>query len=380
MVICMENEKRDKIIIQTSIIGIIGNLILVIFKAFVGFLANSISIINDAINNLTDALSSVITLIGTKLAGKRANKKHPLGFGRIEYITSSIIASLIIFAGCTAIYESIESIIDHFKNKTMPLFSLTSLIIIASAIIVKVLLGLFFKKRAKITESDALNSSGTDALFDSVLSLSTLIAALLAYFFHIYIEGYLGIILGLFILRSGIVAIKESLSSIVGERYDPKYISTIKRSIQEIKGVYGVYDVILNSYGPHKSIGSCHIGVEDNMQAKDIQYLERQIAEMVYQKFGIIMTIGIYALNEKLECSRMIKKDLIKILKEYDTVLQMHGFYVDEEKKVCNFDLVISFDDKNPINTKDKIKEEIEKLHKDYKFEVIFDVDFSLSE
>lgn len=376
----MENEKRDKIIIQTSIIGIIGNLILVIFKAFVGFLANSISIINDAINNLTDALSSVITLIGTKLAGKRANKKHPLGFGRIEYITSSIIASLIIFAGCTAIYESIESIIDHFKNKTMPLFSLTSLIIIASAIIVKVLLGLFFKKRAKITESDALNSSGLDALFDSVLSLSTLIAALLAYFFHIYIEGYLGIILGLFILRSGIVAIKESLSSIVGERYDPKYISTIKRSIQEIKGVYGVYDVILNSYGPHKSIGSCHIGVEDNMQAKDIQYLERQIAEMVYQKFGIIMTIGIYALNEKLECSRMIKKDLIKILKEYDTVLQMHGFYVDEEKKVCNFDLVISFDDKNPINTKDKIKEEIEKLHKDYKFEVIFDVDFSLSE
>lgn len=376
----MENEKRDKIIIQTSIIGIIGNLILVIFKAFVGFLANSISIINDAINNLTDALSSVITLIGTKLAGKRANKKHPLGFGRIEYITSSIIASLIIFAGCTAIYESIESIIDHFKNKTMPLFSLTSLIIIASAIIVKVLLGLFFKKRAKITESDALNSSGTDALFDSVLSLSTLIAALLAYFFHIYIEGYLGIILGLFILRSGIVAIKESLSSIVGERYDPKYISTIKRSIQEIKGVYGVYDVILNSYGPHKSIGSCHIGVEDNMQAKDIQYLERQIAEMVYQKFGIIMTIGIYALNEKLECSRMIKKDLIKILKEHDTVLQMHGFYVDEEKKVCNFDLVISFDDKNPINTKDKIKEEIEKLHKDYKFEVIFDVDFSLSE
>jgi cation diffusion facilitator family transporter len=376
----MEKEKRDKIIIQTSIIGIIGNLILVIFKAFVGFLANSISIINDAINNLTDALSSVITLIGTKLAGKRANKKHPLGFGRIEYITSSIIASLIIFAGGTAIYESIESIIDHFKNKTMPLFSLTSLIIIASAIIVKVLLGLFFKKRAKITESDALNSSGTDALFDSVLSLSTLIAALLAYFFHIYIEGYLGIILGLFILRSGIVAIKESLSSIVGERYDPKYISTIKRSIQEIKGVYGVYDVILNSYGPHKSIGSCHIGVEDNMQAKDIQYLERQIAEMVYQKFGIIMTIGIYALNEKLECSRMIKKDLIKILKEYDTVLQMHGFYVDEEKKVCNFDLVISFDDKNPINTKDKIKEEIEKLHKDYKFEVIFDVDFSLSE
>lgn len=376
----MENEKRDKIIIQTSIIGIIGNLILVIFKAFVGFLANSISIINDAINNLTDALSSVITLIGTKLAGKRANKKHPLGFGRIEYITSSIIASLIIFAGCTAIYESIESIIDHFKNKTMPLFSLTSLIIIASAIIVKVLLGLFFKKRAKITESDALNSSGLDALFDSVLSLSTLIAALLAYFFHIYIEGYLGIILGLFILRSGIVAIKESLSSIVGERYDPKYISTIKRSIQEIKGVYGVYDVILNSYGPHKSIGSCHIGVEDNMQAKDIQYLERQIAEMVYQKFGIIMTIGIYALNEKLECSRMIKKDLIKILKEHDTVLQMHGFYVDEEKKVCNFDLVISFDDKNPINTKDKIKEEIEKLHKDYKFEVIFDVDFSLSE
>ncbi len=376
----MEKENRDKIIIRTSLIGIFGNIILVIFKAIVGFISNSISIINDAINNLTDALSSVITLVGTKLANKRPNKKHPLGFGRVEYITSSIIACLILFAGGTAIYESINSIIDHFKNQTMPEFSISSLIIIGVAILIKIFLGLYFCFKSRKTNSDALKASGIDSLFDSILSVSTLIAALIAYFFNIYVEGYLGIILGIFILKSGIEAIKESLSSIVGERFDPKYIQEIKRTIQEVKGVFGVYDVILNSYGPDKSIGSCHIGVEDKMSAKEIQKLERDISTLIFDKYQIVMTIGIYALNEELKCSKMIKKDLLNILNNYPTVIQMHGFYVDEVNHICNFDLVISFDDEAPLETCNKIKKEIEDLHNDYFFDVIFDVDFSLSD
>ena len=160
---------REKQIIKTSFVGIFVNILLVGFKAFVGILASSIAIIMDAVNNLTDALSSLITIIGTKLAGKKPNKKHPYGYGRIEYLTSSLIAFIILFAGFTAIYESIKSLIDGQK----PSYDTTSIIIISVAIVVKLLLGLYFRYVGKKVESDALKASGLDALFDSILSLST---------------------------------------------------------------------------------------------------------------------------------------------------------------------------------------------------------------
>ena len=205
------NELREKEIIKTSFIGIIGNFFLVAFKAFVGIIAGSISIIMDAVNNFTDALSSIITIIGTKLSNKKPNKKHPYGYGRIEYITSTLIAMLILFAGCMAVYESIESIIDYFNNGTMPSFEIYSIIIIASAILIKVGIGLVFKGKGKKLDSDALKASGMDALFDSILSTATLVGMFIAKYANLYVEGYLGIVIGLFIIRSGFEVLKESM-------------------------------------------------------------------------------------------------------------------------------------------------------------------------
>ena len=183
----INKNTREKEIIKTSFIGIIGNFFLVIFKAFVGIIAGSIAIIMDAVNNFTDALSSIITIIGTKLASKKPNKKHPYGYGSIEYITSTLIAMLILFAGAMAIYESIKSIIDYFQNGTMPTFEIYSIIIIASAIVVKVLIGLFFRNKGKKIDSDALSASGMDALFDSILSTSTLVGIFIAKYASFYI-------------------------------------------------------------------------------------------------------------------------------------------------------------------------------------------------
>ena len=203
---------REKEIVKTSVVGIAGNVVLVAFKAFVGFLAGSVAIIMDAVNNLTDALSGIITIVGTKLAGKRPDKKHPYGYGRIEYLTSTLIAVLILFAGGMAVFESIQSIIDHFQNGAMPAFEIYSIVIVAAAIGAKVAIGLFFKKRGATIDSEALKASGTDALFDSVLSTATLVGVLVAKFAGVYIEGYLGILIGLFILKSGVGVLAESLS------------------------------------------------------------------------------------------------------------------------------------------------------------------------
>ena len=375
----MDEKTREKEIIKTSIVGIIGNIILVMFKAFVGIIANSVSIIMDAINNFTDALSSIITIIGTKLSGKKPDKKHPYGYGRIEYLTSTLIALLILFAGAMAIYESIKSIIDHYQNGTMPSFEIYSIIIVAGAILIKVSIGLFFRHKGNKINSDALKASGMDALFDSILSSATLIGIILAKFANIYVEGFLGIIIGLFILKSGLGVLIESLSLMIGNRFDKEFIQEIKKEINSISGVLGCYDLILNSYGPNKNIGSIHIGVDDKLTAKEIQKIERDITMLMYNKYNTIMTIGIYAENYTDEFIKSYYNKVLEIIKKYPTVLQIHGFYIDKDLMLMNFDVVVSFDDDNPYETIERIKEEAEKIDNNYKVIINYDQDFSLS-
>ncbi|MCR4660774.1 MAG: cation diffusion facilitator family transporter [Clostridia bacterium] len=371
---------REKEIIKTSFVGIIGNVFLVAFKASVGIIAGSVSIIMDAVNNFTDALSSIITIIGTKLSTKRPDKKHPYGYGRIEYMTSMLIAALILFAGGMAVYESIQSIIDHFQNGSMPTFETYSIVIIAVAIAVKIAIGLFFRKKGKKIDSEALKASGMDALFDSILSTATLVGMIVAKFAGVYVEGYLGIAIGLFILKSGFGVMKEALSSIIGDRFEREYIVEIKEEINKIEGVCGCYDLILNSYGHNKNIGSVHIGVNENLTAKEIQAIERKISMLMYNKYNTIMTVGIYAENLSDEESKNKLKNILDIIQKYPTVLQIHGFYVDEEIHSINYDLVISFDDTKPEETIEKIRKETELANEGYAVFVQYDQDFSLSE
>ena len=372
-------DKRESTIIRTSIIGIIGNIFLVGFKAAIGFIAGSISIVVDALNNLTDALSSIITIVGTKISNKKPDKKHPFGHGRVEYITSTLVAFLILFAGGLAIYESIKSIIDYFQNKTLPQFTVWSLVIIGVAILVKVGIGIFYKIQGKKVNSSALKASGSDALWDAALSTGTLIGAIFAYTLGWYVEGYLGILIGLFIIKSGIGILRESFSLIIGERYDKEEINKIRQDICAIDGVQGAYDLIINNYGPNKNIGSVHIGVANNLTAKEVQIIERNIAAMMYMKYNTIMTVGIYADFVETEISKSIHKYLLEVNSKYEHILQLHGFFVDEEKKLCNFDLVISFDEQEPEQVVEKVKKAMEEKFPEYTFIVTLDNDFSLS-
>ena len=374
----MKNN-RDQVIIRTSFIGIAANVLLVGFKAFIGFLAGSISIIMDALNNLTDVLSSVITIIGTKIANKKPDREHPFGHGRAEYIASTFIAALILFAGGLAIYESIMSVIDYFNNKTLPGFTLWSLIIIGVAILVKVGVGIFYKIQGKKVKSASLVASGTDALFDAILSTATLVGAIFAYTLHWYVEGYLGILIGLFIIKSGISILRESISSILGERYDAEETKAIVQDILSVPGVEGAYDLILNSYGHKKSIGSVHVAVDNKKTAEEIQTIERNVSALMYQKYNIIMTVGIYVNSVNTELSKAIYNYLSSLTKEYKYILQLHGFYVDEEKHVCLFDIVLSFDEENPEGTAKEIETKMNNQFPKFTFYVNIDRDFSLS-
>ena len=372
---------REKTIIRTSIIGIIANILLVGFKAFVGFIAGSISIVMDALNNLTDALSSIITIIGTKLSNKKPDRKHPFGHGRVEYITSTIIAVLILFAGGVAIYESIVSIVEYFTSgeKTLPSFAWYSLVIIGVAILVKIGIGIFYKIQGKKVNSEALKASGTDALFDAILSTATLVGAVFAVTLHWYVEGYLGIIIGLFIIKSGIDVLRESFSSIIGERHDPEETKNMLADISSVPGVKGAYDLIIHSYGPNKYVGSVHIGVEGGLSAKEIQIIERNIAAVMASKYNMFMTVGIYADNVDSKLSKEIRSKIQEFMKNNQNILQMHGFFVDEIQKFCNFDLVFSFNEKEPEQRIEEIRNTLQEAYPDMTFYIQLDRDYSLS-
>ncbi|MBQ2640457.1 MAG: cation transporter, partial [Lachnospiraceae bacterium] len=232
---------RDQVIIRTSIIGIMTNVFLAAFKAFVGIVSHSIAVTLDAVNNLSDALSSIITIVGTKLAGKRPDKKHPLGHGRVEYLSAMIVSGIVLYAGITSAVESVKKIIHPEKAE----YSTVSLIIIAVAIAVKLILGKYVKTQGEKVNSGSLVASGSDATFDAILSASVLASALIFLATGISLEAWVGVVIAVFIVRSGVEMMRDTLDDILGKRADSELTVNIKRILTEEPEVRGAYDLFL---------------------------------------------------------------------------------------------------------------------------------------
>lgn len=360
---------RQEKIIKTSIVGIVVNLVLVAFKATVGILTNSIAITMDAVNNLTDALSSIITIIGIQFALKAPDKRHPYGYGRIEYFSSVIIAALVLWAGFTAFMESWPKIF----NPDVTSYTTLSLIIIAVAVFVKIGLGRYVKSVGDEVNSQALVASGKDALFDAMLSLSTLVAAIISMVWHISLEGILGTLISLVILKAGIDMLNESVDIMVGARIDTDLSRRLKETICEFPEVHGAYDLSLHNYGSEDMRGSVHIEVDDTLSALEIHKLSRSISEKVYDDFLIILTPGIYARNDKYA---EIRDEVERIAGEYRDVLEVHGFIVYEEKNLITFDIIVDFQ-ANRENIKDEILFKIKAKYPEFDYFIIDDYDIS---
>lgn len=371
-----DTTTRNKNIIITSIIGIVTNFFLALFKAIVGFLSGSISIVLDSVNNISDVASSVITIIGTRLATKEPDKEHPFGHGRMEYLSSLIISIIILYAGFTSIIESIKKLINPGKLE----YTVFSIVVVIIAVFVKIFLGLYVKSKGKQYNSSSLINSGNDALLDSVISFSTLLSALIFLLTGISIEAYLGIIISIVIIKTGIDMIRRATSSILGERVDIELIKSVKKTILSYPDVLGVYDIIFNNYGPNSYYGSVHIEVSNTHSIDYVDELLRNITSDVYTKHGIVLSaIGIYSIDKTNPDVRGARKKIKKILSKYNTVLQMHGFYFNKEKKTIQFDIVISFEEVDKSKLYDEIYDKIKKIYPDYDINISFDNDFSVS-
>ena len=365
---------REKTIVRTGIIGIVANILLASFKALVGVAIHSTAMVLDAVNNFSDVLSSVVTIIGTKIASRKPDKKHPLGHGRVEYLAQMIIAALILYAGITALWESIKKIIEPVD----PEHSAVSLGIISVAIVVKIFLGLYVKKQGKKAKSDLLISSGTDALFDAILSTAVLISAVILIFFKFNIEAYVSIIISLFILKAGLGIIKEAVDDMLGHRVETEYTKKVKETVTTFPEVYGAYDIVLHNYGPDRYLGSVHIEVDDTMTADKIDSLTRNITGKVYEETGIILTaVGIYSNNSSDEKLMKMRKDITELVVDHKHILQLHGFYVDEEKKRITFDVVVDFEEQDREGLIAHIKNDVKNVLPEYELVVAIDSDIS---
>lgn len=370
----MKETTREKTIIKTSVIGIAANVFLAGFKAVVGLMTNSIAIVLDAVNNISDAGSSLITIIGTKLAGKAPDKKHPFGYGRIEYLSAMIISVIVLYAGITSFVESVKQII----HPETPSYNAVSLIIVAVAVVVKILLGRYVKGVGKRVNSDSLINSGEDALLDSIISASTLVAAGIFLIFHISLEAWLGAVISVVIIKSGVEMLRDTISQILGERNDAELARSIHRTVTGFPDVQGAYDLVLNNYGPDTWNGSIHIEVPDTYSADQLDQLIREITMKVFREHHVILTaIGVYSVNTKDPEVIAAHKRVRELVLAHEYVTQMHGFYLLKDQKKMRFDIVVSFDAKDRRAVYAEVVSDVQKAFPDYELQVAMDTDFS---
>ncbi len=360
---------REKSIVRASFIGIISNVVLVGLKMLVGVIAGSIAIILDAVNNFTDILSSVVTIVGTKLAARRPDSGHPFGHGRSEYISALVVGMIIFITGLMALFESVPKII----TPELADYSWATIAVVVLAIIVKLALGTYVRRMGRKYDSSSLAASGVDALFDALLSFATLIGIAVTLIFQISIDGILGAIISLFIMRTSFEIMMQASDDILGGTADRELMRKIKHQICTFPAVSGAYDLMLHNYGPTDLIGSVQIQIPDSLTAKDIHRLTREISHRIFTRFEVRLTIGIYAENSDQPAKRKIKDFLLGLLNDYPEVRQMHAFYVDDDEKLITFDLVV--DEHFSEKIKRQITSAMRREYPNYKYLVTIDYD-----
>lgn len=362
---------REHAIIKTSLIGVAANVVLVGFKMLVGLLSGSIAIILDAVNNLTDVLSSIVTIIGAKLAARRPDAGHPYGHGRIEYIATLVVGLIIFSTGLMALTESIPKII----HPELADYSLATIVVIVSAIFVKLFLGLYVKKSGQRLESSSLIASGVDALFDAVLSFATLIGIIITLVFQISIDGILGALIALLILKTSLEILREASNDILGCAADRELTQRLREFICSFDQVSGAYDLMLHSYGPSGLFGSVEIQIPDQLTASEIHRLTFTIAHQALELFHVRLTIGICADNSHESHHREIREFLERLISERTDVRELHGLYIDDQEKVIHFDLISLSSFSTQASVESEISSALTAKFPDYQVSILFDLD-----
>lgn len=366
---------RMKKVVTVSIVGILVNVALGVIKIIVGNAANSVAVTSDAVNNFADSISSLVTIITMIIVGKGATRKHPFGFGRVEYFSSIIISVLVLFTGGEFMVESIKHIIHPAATN----YGNVALVLLVVAILAKIFLGLYTRRQGKKANSPNLVASGQDALSDAILTGVTFVGALLSRFAHWNIDGWIGAIVSIFVLKSGLEILLDVVNKLLGDRPDAELGDMIMKEITATPGIIGAYDLILHNYGPNIFIGNVNVELDEQLSIRDAYEIVKPLSVKIANEYGVFMYFGFYAVNttdeKTMEMNRKVKDTLMK---EPD-VLQVHAFYVEQDKKFMSFDVVLDFNVKDQLAKEKTIRDKVHSLFPDYEVEMVFDKDYTLS-
>ena len=367
-----DENVRPKYAMLSSITGIVVNLLLSIFKLVIGIVTNSMSIISDALNNVTDTGSSIVTMIGFKLSQKEVDNEHPWGHGRMEYITAFIVDILIILVGVELLQNSVDKII----HPVMPTVNCVVIFLLVVAILVKLWLFVFYSKIAKRIDSSAIKATAYDSISDCVSTFVVLFSSVISLIFGITIDGYVSILVAIFILITGVKALKETIDILLGSKPDKEFIDQISEFVKKYPMIAGIHDIMVHDYGPGRKIVSFHAEVPADANICEAHDIIDELELDMLKEFKCITTIHMDPIVVNDAKINEAKASVEKIVKEINENYSIHDFRMTDGGKRINliFDLVIPRDDK--IDKDALRKEIIEKVKKiDSKYYVVFTIE-----
>ncbi len=374
-----ENVKSPKVResygLLSSWVGIVCNVLLFIAKFVIGTFANSISIISDGFNNLSDCASCVVTMFGYKMAAKPADKDHPFGHGRMEHLTALVIAMVIMVVGVELFTGSVDKIIHPERVS----FSLVALVVLVISILIKLWMGLFNRKLGNKVESSVMLATSKDSLNDVLATSATLIALVAAIFTDAPIDGIMGVVVSVMILISGFGIVKETVDELLGQPASPEIVKSLKEIVDECHYSLGMHDLIIHSYGPGNLIGSVHIEVDGKENIMDIHDAIDELERNIYDELGIRMTIHMDPVETDNENLKLCKDMIEVILSEVDSELHFHDFRMVAGPSHTNliFDVVVPHDCKlSDRQIKEAIDEKLLMREKKYYTVITFEKNY----
>lgn len=333
--------------VLTSVVGILCNVLLFAGKLAVGMVMRSVSVMADAFNNLSDAASSVIGFVGVKMAGKPADREHPFGHGRIEYIAALVVAFLVIQVGLTFFKSSLDKI-RHPEDLS---FDLVSMLILTASVAVKLWLGRFNKALGKRINSSVMQAAAADALGDVVTTLATMGSILFFHFTQINIDGFVGLLVSLVVMWAGIGIARDTLEPLIGQPVDPKLYREISEFVESYDGILGSHDLIVHNYGPTRSLASIHAEVPNDVDIETSHEIIDRIERDAARKLGIFLVIHMDPVAVRDERVTELKEQVTAELKKIDEKLSLHDFRIVDGEQQINliFDVVVphSYSDKD---------------------------------
>lgn len=379
----IKNEKNvDDIKVRTaygvlaSIIGILCNVILFACKLMVGMMVNSIAVIADAFNNLSDAASAVISFIGIKMAEKPADEKHPFGHGRMEYIAAFVVAFLVLQVGFTFFKDSF----DKIRHPQQIVFQITSIAILIISVIIKLWLGIFYRTLGKRINSNVLQATSADAFGDSIITSVTIVSILVGYLTDLVIDGYVGILVSLVVIWAGIGIARETLEPLIGQAVSPDVYLRITQKVESYEGIVGSHDLIVHNYGPSRNMATIHAEVPKDVDIEESHELVDRIERDVFKELGIFLVIHMDPVEVKDEKVLQIRKQVQKKIQMIDPKFSIHDFrYVGGTSQInLIFDLVVprTYQEDQDERIKRLIKEELHKIDSRFRCKITVERSF----